>query len=78
MKKTDVIYIYSRYLPCQRWNVDQVPLEFANKPRRVIDFKDTKQVWVSTSSAGLQKRQCSLILTINGDGNFFYFYLSNN
>ena len=62
------IYVYGRYPPEQRWNVDQVPLVFASKPRRVVHFKDIEQVWVSTPSAGLQKRQCSLILTINGSG----------
>jgi hypothetical protein len=44
---------------------------FASKPRRVIAEKGTAQVWVSTPSAGLQKRQCTMILCIVGDGMDF-------
>lgn len=53
--------------------MDQVPLQFASKPQKVIDFVGAEQVWVSTPSAGLQKRQCTLILCANGDGNGIYF-----
>lgn len=59
---------YGRFAPQHRLNVDQVPLVFASKPRRVISIKGVDQVWVSTPSSGLQKRQCSVILTIVGDG----------
>ena len=37
---------YGRFPPASRWNVDQVPLQFASKPQRVIDFKNSPQVWV--------------------------------
>lgn len=74
----DIIMMYGHYIPQRRWNVDQVPLEFASKPKRVIDFKGAKQVWVSCPSAGLQKRQCTLILCFNGKGDVLcQFYRAN-
>jgi hypothetical protein len=63
-----ILYVYGRFPPAYRWNVDQVPLSFAQKPRRVIDFKNSSQIWVSTPSPGLQKRQCSLIICIGANG----------
>jgi hypothetical protein len=56
-----------------------VPLPFASKPRRVIAFKGDEQVWVSTPSSGLQKRQCSIVLTICANGMIFdiVFFINN-
>ena len=64
----DIIYIWGRFDPDHRWNTDQVPLPFASKPRRVLDFIGVPQVWVFPPSAGLLKCQCSLMLTICANG----------
>ena len=69
----DNIYVYEQYPLLHCWNTDQVPLPFASKPRRVLDFKGAKRVWVSTPSPGLLKRQCSLFLTIRADGKSYLF-----
>ena len=68
----DYYYVYGRYSPSQRLNVDQVPLVFASKPRKVISIKGIDHVWVAAPSSGLQKRQCSVILTIVGDGSILH------
>jgi hypothetical protein len=63
-------YKWGRYKPENRYNVDQVPLPFTSKPKRVIDDIGASQVWVSMPAPGLEKRQYSLILTIRGDGKY--------
>ena len=53
---------YGRWLPQNRYNVDQVPLPF------VIEMKGSEQVWVSQPSSGLDKRQATLQLCIRAEG----------
>lgn len=57
---------WGRYKPCQRFNVDQVPLPFAidtkttyEEPAPKANRKDHK-VHLAIPSSGLDKRQCSL------------------
>ena len=57
---------WGRYTPERRWNVDQVPMEFAinrkttyEEPVEKESRKDHK-VWVAQPGSGLDKRQCSL------------------
>lgn len=38
---------YGRWMPQQRFNVDQVPLPFVVEQDRTYDFSGSKQIWVS-------------------------------
>ncbi len=57
-----------------QYNVDQIPLLFSSSPPRMIEIKRAKQVWVSfPGDTTLEKRQCSLMITIKVDGMFYFF-----
>ena len=51
---------YGRWLPTNRYNIDQVPLPFVVEQEKTYDVLGTKQVWVSQPSSGLDKRQATL------------------
>ena len=59
---------YRRWMPKQRYNVDQVPLPFVVEQDRTYDFSTNKQVWVSQPGSGLHKRQATLQLCITAEG----------
>ena len=53
---------WGRFLPKNRWNVDQVPLPFSCQPSETYEQKGADRVWVKQNQAGLEKRFCSLQL----------------
>ena len=59
---------YGRWMPKQRFNVDQVPLPFVVEQDRTYDFSGSKQIWVSQPGSGLDKRQATLQLYIRAEG----------
>ena len=58
---------YGRWIPKNRYNVDQVPLPFVNEQSKTYDTLGAKQVWVSQPASGLG-RQATLQLCIRADG----------
>ena len=58
---------YGRWLPKNRYNVDQVPLPFVVDQDKTYDVTGNKQVWVSQPSTGLDKRQATLQLCIRAE-----------
>lgn len=59
---------YGRWLPHNRYNVDQVPLPFVIDQDKTYEVKGSEQVWVSQPSSGLDKRQATLQLCIRAQG----------
>lgn len=59
---------YGRWLPENRYNIDQVPLPFVIEQDKTYDIRGTKQVWVSQPSTGLDKRQATLQLCVRAGG----------
>ena len=59
---------WGRWLPENRYNVDQVPLPFVVNHGQTYADKGSKQVWVSQPTSGLDKRQATLQLCIRGSG----------
>ena len=59
---------YGRWLPRNRYNIDQVPLPFVIDQDKTYDSTGNKQVWVSQPSTGLDKRQATLQLCIRAEG----------
>ena len=59
---------WGRWLPTNRWNVDQVPLPFINEQATTYADKGSKAVWVAQPSSGLDKRQATLQLMIRAEG----------
>ena len=55
---------YGRWLPGNRFNVDQVPLPFVVGQDTTYETSGSEQVWVSQPSSGLEKRQATLQLCI--------------
>ena len=49
-------------------NVDQIPLPFTFTNGSTYDNKGAKTVWVQGGSSGLDKRQCTVQLTLFTDG----------
>ena len=60
---------WGRWLPKNRYNVDQVPLPFINDQDKTYEIKGADQVWVSQPSSGLDKRQATLQLCIRATGS---------
>lgn len=59
---------YGRWLPQNRYNIDQVPLPFVIDQDKTYETKGSEQVWVSQPSSGLDKRQATLQLCIRAEG----------
>ena len=59
---------YGRWMPKQRFNVDQVPLPFVVDQDRTYDFSGSKQIWVSQPGSGLDKREAVLQHCIRAEG----------
>ena len=49
-------------------NMDQTPLPFVLDDHRSYADKGSKEVWCASAASGLDKRQCTVQLTIFGDG----------
>ena len=62
-------YLYGRWTPKNRYNIDQVPLPFVAGQEKTYDVTGNKQVWVSQPSSGLDKRQATVQLCIRAEGN---------
>ena len=60
---------WGRWLPQNRYNVDQVPLPFINDQDKNIRGKGADQVWVSQPSSGHDKREAPLQLCIRATGS---------
>ena len=45
---------WGRFLPKNRWNVDQVPLPFSCQPSETYEQKGADRVWVKQNQAGLE------------------------
>ena len=67
-KKVRLDCKYGRWLPQNRYNVDQVPLPFVIDQDKTYEVKGSEQVWVSQPSSGLDKRQATLQLCIRAEG----------
>lgn len=50
-------------------NFDQTPLAFDFLGGKTVNEKGSKTVWLKSSDSGLDKRQCTVQLTIWADGN---------
>ena len=59
---------YGRWLPKNRYNIDQVPLPFVIDQDKTYDLTGNTQVRVSQPSIGLDKRQATLQLCIRAKG----------
>lgn len=59
---------YRRWLPQNRYNVDQVPLPFVIDQDKTYEMKGSEQLWISQPSSGLDKRQATLQLCIRAEG----------
>ena len=59
---------YGRWLPKNRYNIDQVPLPFVIDQDKTYDLTGNTQVRVSQPSTGLDKRQATLQLCIRAEG----------
>ena len=59
---------YGRWLPHNRYNIDQVPLPFVIDQDKTYEVKGSEQVWVSQPSSGLDKRQATLQFCIRAEG----------
>ncbi len=66
--------MWGKYPPNRRFNCDQVPLLFASRVKKTVDFKGTDQVWVSLPDSTLEKKQFSMFLTICADGIYCIDY----
>ena len=67
--------MYGDFVPAQRYNVDQSPLHFAIDTKQTYEHIEpkhpenrNKNVWVSQSGAGLEKRQCTLQICFRPEG----------
>ena len=60
---------YGRWTPGNRYNVHQVPLPFVIDQGATYDAAGNKQVWVSQTSSGLDKRQATLQHCIRTEGD---------
>ena len=59
---------WGRWLPSNRYNVDQVPLPFVVDQGKTYAETGDKQIWISQPQSGLEKRQATLQLCIRGEG----------
>lgn len=65
---------WGRFVPLQRYNVDQCPLPFVFSGNRMYEHYDDGvdqnrvKVWISQPGAGLEKRQCTLQICIRAEG----------
>ena len=57
-----------KWLPCSIANMDQTPLPFTFTDGSTYSDRGERSVWVRSGSSGLDKRQCTVQLTIFGDG----------
>ncbi|XP_065060635.1 uncharacterized protein LOC135687930 [Rhopilema esculentum] len=57
-----------RWLPANRYNIDQVPLPFAVDQGETYAETGEKQIWISQPMNGLEKRQATLQLCIRAKG----------
>ena len=56
------------YKLCDIANMDQTPLPFVLDDGTTYDAKGSKEIWFTSGQSGLDKRQCTVQLTIFGDG----------
>jgi hypothetical protein len=57
--------------PCCIWNVDQIPMPFSLNPKRSYNTKG-QPCWIAkVGKSGLDKRQCSVQLTLRAEGEQF-------
>ena len=59
---------WGRWLQCNRWNVDQVPLPFVVDQDRTYADKGDQSVWIAQPGSGLEKRQATQQLVIRPEG----------
>ena len=64
---------WGRFLPEERWNVDQSPLPFVINSKRTYETENARgnrdhKVWIAQPGNGLEKRQASLQICIRADG----------
>ena len=57
-----------QYKPCDIGNIDQTPLLFTSNKGRGYDDNGTRTVWHHGRASGLEKRQCTVQLTVFADG----------
>ena len=65
---------WGRFLPSQRFNVDQSPMPFAIDSKRTYHLyepgedQNKSKVWISQPGSGLDKRQCTLQICFRPEG----------
>ena len=63
---------WDRFLPSQRFNVNQSPMPFvvdSKKKNQIIKLEDKHQkTWINQPASGLEKRQCTLEVCTRADG----------
>jgi hypothetical protein len=59
---------WGKFGPRETLNVDQVPMAFASSDGRTWEFGGVQRVWIRAPGSGLDKRQCTLMLTIRAQG----------
>ena len=57
------------YNLCDLANMDQTPLPFVLEDNKTYDTKGVDEVWCATGQPGLDKRQCTVQLTVFADGS---------
>lgn len=69
--KDDYDKKWGRFLPNQRFNVDQSPLPFVVDVKRTyeqIEYKHSEKIWIAQPGSGLDKRQCTLQILTRAEG----------
>lgn len=59
---------WERWLPANRYNIDQVPLPFVVDQGKTYAETGDKQIWIFQPMSGLEKRQAILQLCIRAKG----------
>ena len=57
------------YNLCDLANMDQIPLPFVLEDNKSYDTKGVDEVWCGTGQSGLDKRQCTVQLTVFAHGS---------
>ena len=50
-------------------NMDQTPLPFVLDDNKTYEKKGSKEVWLASGASGLEKRQCTVQMTVFADGS---------
>ena len=60
--------VFGRFGPYAVWNMDQIPFSFARSHRRSYNFKNCYNWLKNQGPSGINKRMCTIILTLRAAG----------